>query len=209
MEMERQHHDESTSLLTESRGRPGYQAAAGEPNRGHVQRGYWPPQASLIAVGAVAAVTVAAAVVHFSAPGHQPYSPLQATTTNLVNKNTADILQGETSSNTPSPLGNEVNKDGMGSSGGRGADGGVKQSEAEEERPPNVIFILIDDVGMNDMGPTSTDLSVATPFIDSLAENGVRLSRYYTNHLCTPARVSRGLRSFDNTSTYIQQHQQH
>lgn len=55
---------------------------------------------------------------------------------------------------------------------------------------PNVIFVLVDDVGMNDMGPSSTDLSGLTPFIDSLAADGIRISKYYTNEICTPARVS-------------------
>lgn len=62
---------------------------------------------------------------------------------------------------------------------------------AEELPPPNVIFILLDDVGMNDIGYTSTDgLATVTPFMDSLAYQGVRISEYYTAHLCTPARVS-------------------
>ena len=65
--------------------------------------------------------------------------------------------------------------------------------ENGEATPPNVIFILIDDVGMNDFGPSSTDISLATPFMDSLAKEGVQISRYYTNHICTPARVSRSL----------------
>eukprot|EP00904_Undaria_pinnatifida_P012417 jgi/Undpi1/8305/HiC_scaffold_25.g10774.m1 len=43
---------------------------------------------------------------------------------------------------------------------------------------------------MNDFGPSSTDISLATPFMDSLAKEGVQISRYYTNHICTPARSS-------------------
>ena len=61
---------------------------------------------------------------------------------------------------------------------------------ATVKSPPNVIFILLDDVGMNDMGYTSTDDLAITPFMDSLALEGVRISDYYTAHLCTPARVS-------------------
>lgn len=56
--------------------------------------------------------------------------------------------------------------------------------------PPNVIFILLDDVGMNDLGYLSTDLKGVSPFIDKLAEEGIKIERYYTNHICTPARVS-------------------
>lgn len=55
---------------------------------------------------------------------------------------------------------------------------------------PNVIFILIDDVGMNDLGKYSTDIMQLTPYLDSLAHAGVTLTNYYTNHICTPSRVS-------------------
>lgn len=215
-EMMRQHRhhrdgDESTSLLQESRGGSRYQTTtAGEPSRGHVRRGSLPPLASLVAIGVAVAVTVAAAVVHFSSPGDQLYSQQEEEpTTSFITskKNIVDVPQAETSRSIPlSSHRNDVHKeDGSRRSnrngGGGGGDGGVKkkQSKVQEERAPNVIFILVDDVGMNDMGPSSTDMSVATPFIDSLAVDGVRLSRYYTNHICTPARVSFGLKS----SSYI------
>lgn len=55
---------------------------------------------------------------------------------------------------------------------------------------PNVIFVLIDDVGMNDLGIFSTDMMGLTPRLDSLARQGVILTNYYSNHICTPARVS-------------------
>lgn len=56
--------------------------------------------------------------------------------------------------------------------------------------PPNVIIILLDDVGMNDLGYLSTDLKGVSPFIDKLAADGIKIEKYYTNHICTPARVS-------------------
>lgn len=77
-------------------------------------------------------------------------------------------------------------------SSSRGGGGGGTQGEEgqEEQQQPNVIFILIDDVGMNDIGHRSTDLQELAPFMDSLSSEGVRLTKYYTNHLCTPSRVS-------------------
>lgn len=57
---------------------------------------------------------------------------------------------------------------------------------------PNVIFVLLDDVGVNDLGPDSTDLSAMTPFVNSLASRGVRITKHYANSMCTPSRVSRG-----------------
>lgn len=72
---------------------------------------------------------------------------------------------------------------------GASASGGPKNDTGSTGQP-NVILILIDDAGMNDIGHQSTDLGELTPFMDSLSSQGVRLSKYYTNHLCTPARVS-------------------
>ncbi|CAM9661862.1 unnamed protein product [Ectocarpus sp. 12 AP-2014] len=67
---------------------------------------------------------------------------------------------------------------------------GDSNAEEEQQRQPNVIFILIDDVGANDIGYQSTDLWELTPFMDSLSSEGVRLTKYYTNQLCTPSRAS-------------------
>lgn len=61
---------------------------------------------------------------------------------------------------------------------------------SDDAQKPNVVFILIDDVGMNDIGMHSSDLWELTPFIDSLARDGVVLTNYYTDSLCTPSRVS-------------------
>lgn len=69
-------------------------------------------------------------------------------------------------------------------------DSGVNSTGNDNTSSPNVIFILIDDVGMNDVGLLSTDLMKLTPFMDSLALGGVRLNKYYSNEICTPARVS-------------------
>ena len=55
---------------------------------------------------------------------------------------------------------------------------------------PHIVLFLVDDAGINDVGYTSTDITSATPYIDSLAAEGVKLSRYYTEHSCTPARAA-------------------
>jgi len=56
-------------------------------------------------------------------------------------------------------------------------------------KPKHILFMMIDDLGWNDVGyrPTS-DLS--SPTIDSLANEGIRFNRYYTPNLCSPARTS-------------------
>lgn len=53
---------------------------------------------------------------------------------------------------------------------------------------PHILLVMVDDQGMNDIGYLSTDLSEATPNIDRLAKNGIRLTNYYSMHMCTPAR---------------------
>ena len=53
---------------------------------------------------------------------------------------------------------------------------------------PHILFVLVDDMGMNDVGYSSIDLRGVTPYIDKLAAGGIKLARYYTMHICTPAR---------------------
>eukprot|EP00752_Nemacystus_decipiens_P014973 g13331.t2 len=55
---------------------------------------------------------------------------------------------------------------------------------------PNVFFILIDDMGWNDIGYQSLDLQGTTPNLDKLAAGGVKMTDYYTHSVCTPARAS-------------------
>lgn len=48
---------------------------------------------------------------------------------------------------------------------------------------PSIVFILLDDVGWNDVGfhnEDSTWLNFATPNMDALAAKGVRLTQHYT-----------------------------
>ena len=45
---------------------------------------------------------------------------------------------------------------------------------------PHILFFFVDDMGHADIGYQSTDLSKATPFMDSLAASGVKLTSYYT-----------------------------
>ncbi|XP_005099750.2 arylsulfatase B [Aplysia californica] len=53
---------------------------------------------------------------------------------------------------------------------------------------PNVIFIVADDLGWNDVGYTNPD--VISPNIDFLAKSGVILDQYYVQPLCSPSRTA-------------------
>ena len=59
-------------------------------------------------------------------------------------------------------------------------------------RPPNVIVILIDDMGINDVSSYGGGMpQVPTPHIDQLATEGVRFDRGYSaNAVCSPSRAS-------------------
>src|SRR5688500_9927541 len=58
----------------------------------------------------------------------------------------------------------------------------------EPPRKPNIIFVLIDDLGYADTGAYGcTD--IATPHIDRLAKEGVKFTDFYSNApVCTPTR---------------------
>ncbi len=56
--------------------------------------------------------------------------------------------------------------------------------------PPNIVFILLDDVGYGDLGAYGGTF-VATPNLDRLAAEGVRFTEYHSNGaVCTPARAA-------------------
>ena len=64
---------------------------------------------------------------------------------------------------------------------------------------PNIIFILIDDVGWADFGYNNQfaarfgakengDGQIPTPNIDRLANKGLKLTSHYVHPTCTPSR---------------------
>jgi arylsulfatase A len=56
------------------------------------------------------------------------------------------------------------------------------------ERPPNVIFILADDLGYRELGCFGQQ-KIKTPCIDSLARDGLRLTQHYAGSpVCAPSR---------------------
>ncbi|MDZ4818555.1 MAG: sulfatase-like hydrolase/transferase [Planctomycetota bacterium] len=53
---------------------------------------------------------------------------------------------------------------------------------------PNVVIFLADDAGCGDYGAAGNRLA-QTPHIDSLAKNGVSLSRFFVQPVCSPTRA--------------------
>ena len=54
--------------------------------------------------------------------------------------------------------------------------------------PVNVVFMMADDLGWNDVGYHGSE--IRTPRIDSIAARGVQLDRYYVTPLCSPTRAA-------------------
>jgi arylsulfatase A-like enzyme len=53
---------------------------------------------------------------------------------------------------------------------------------------PNVVLILVDDMGFSDIGCYGGEIS--TPNLDRLATNGVRFSQFYNTARCSPVSGS-------------------
>ncbi len=52
---------------------------------------------------------------------------------------------------------------------------------------PNIIFILVDDMGWSDLGCYGSEIE--TPNIDRLATNGIRFTRFHNTSKCFPSRA--------------------
>ena len=57
--------------------------------------------------------------------------------------------------------------------------------QAEDKRP-NIVIILADDMGYSDMGSFGSEIK--TPNLDSLAKDGVRFTNFYTHASSSPTR---------------------
>ena len=59
-------------------------------------------------------------------------------------------------------------------------------------RPPNILYILVDDIGFGDLGIPEMNAirGYKTPNINEFAREGMRFARMYTEPSCTPTRVA-------------------
>ncbi len=61
-------------------------------------------------------------------------------------------------------------------------------SSCERLEPPNIIYILADDLGYGELGVYGQDI-IETPHIDALARNGMRFTQHYSGSpVCAPSR---------------------
>ena len=60
-----------------------------------------------------------------------------------------------------------------------------------EERPPNIVLILADDLGWNDVSMNGPNPTTQTPNIDALAAEGITFTQgYAANGTCAPSRAA-------------------
>lgn len=70
-----------------------------------------------------------------------------------------------------------------------GSCGATKSNTAKvEDKRPNIIVIMADDLGYSDLGSYGGEIS--TPNLDHLADNGIRFTGFYNTSRCCPTRAS-------------------
>ena len=64
----------------------------------------------------------------------------------------------------------------------------LPDAEHQPDRPPNIVFVLADDLGYGDLGCYG-QTGFATPRIDQLAAEGTRFTDFYAGcTVCAPSR---------------------
>lgn len=61
-------------------------------------------------------------------------------------------------------------------------------SPAAPAKPPNVVVVLVDDMGFSDLSCYGSE--IPTPNLDKLAEKGMRFSQFYNASRCMPTRTA-------------------
>jgi len=62
------------------------------------------------------------------------------------------------------------------------------QSRASAAQRPNIVVILVDDMGWSDIGCYGSE--IPTPHLDALARNGIRFTQFYNTGRCSPTRAA-------------------
>ena len=64
------------------------------------------------------------------------------------------------------------------------------QASGDTKRRPNIIYIMLDDLGYGDLGCFGQE-QIATPQLDQMAKEGMRFTDYYAGHtVCRPSRLT-------------------
>lgn len=65
---------------------------------------------------------------------------------------------------------------------------GAAHAGPKRDSRPNIVVIVLDDVGFSDLGAFGSE--IRTPAIDQLARDGVRYNRFDSKAVCTPTRAA-------------------
>src|SRR5207245_5310289 len=66
----------------------------------------------------------------------------------------------------------------------------ISRLQAADASRPNIVFILVDDMGYADLGCMGAK-DIKTPNIDRLASEGLKFTDFYANApVCTPTRTA-------------------
>jgi arylsulfatase len=65
---------------------------------------------------------------------------------------------------------------------------GAALAVGAEERQPDIVYIMSDDMGFSDIGCYGSE--IATPNLDGLAAHGLRFTQFYNTARCCPTRAS-------------------
>jgi len=65
---------------------------------------------------------------------------------------------------------------------------GLAGRASAQASPPNIVYMVADDMGWADAGFRGSD--IATPNLDALARGGAVLEQFYTQPMCTPTRAA-------------------
>ena len=77
------------------------------------------------------------------------------------------------------------------------------QSYAYADEPPNILFILVDDMGWRDLSCYGNEV-FETPHLDKLARQGMRFTNAYAAcPICGPSRAAIMTGKFPSTSGYV------
>jgi len=67
----------------------------------------------------------------------------------------------------------------------------MSSCQEKEERKPNFVFILVDDLGWADVKANYSETFYETPHLDQLAAEGIRFTQAYAAHpVCSPTRAA-------------------
>lgn len=64
----------------------------------------------------------------------------------------------------------------------------IVQGQAKTDQRPNIIMVLVDDLGFTDLGCYGSDID--TPHLDRLASEGIRFRQFYNASISAPTRAS-------------------